>query len=220
MPAPRALAKPIRPSAAEGTDYPGKRAHSLLLTLARMQYLTIEQARRLLYGKSYGKTATAFRTLEAHGLVKFVWLPPPHNQLGGATKVYTLTRHGIAYLAAVGETGLENKIKNPLTLQHPLRITDFLISAQLLCKQDARFHIDDMFHERVLNDRLRTNAANQVSILAKTSDGSVEEKTISPILDALVVISTTDMTYPIGVEIDMGTESEEQWRRKIAALVQ
>ncbi len=114
MPAPRALAKPIRPSAAEDTDYPGKRSHALLLTLARLQYLTIEKATRLLYGKSSPTTAAAFRKLEERALVKYVWLPPPSNQIGGASKVYTLTKKGIAYLAAVGETGLENKIKNPL----------------------------------------------------------------------------------------------------------
>jgi hypothetical protein len=217
---PRTAANPTRRHDTDDIEYPGKRAHSLLLALALLQYLTIEQARRLLYGKSYGKTATAFRTLEALGLVKFVWLPPPNNRLGGASKVYTLTKKGIAYLAAIGETGLENKIKNPLNLQHPLRISDFLITAQLFCKHDTRFTIDEMFHERVLNDRLRTNVANQVTIHVKTRDSSIEEKIVSPILDALLIISSQGTTYPIGVEIDMGTESEEQWRSKVAALVQ
>ncbi len=219
MPAPRAAPKRRQTAATDETDYPGKRAHSLLLALAHLQHLTIEQARRLLYGKSYGKTATAFRTLEALGLVKFVWLPPPDNKIGGASKVYTLTKHGIAYLAAIGETGFENKIKHPLNLQHPLRIADFLITAQLFCRHDTRFTVDDMFHERVLNDRLRTNAANQVTIRVRTRDGSIEEKTVSPILDAFLIISSEDTIYPIGVEIDMGTEHEEQWRSKTAALV-
>ena len=219
MPASHARDNPVRPSAAADIDYPGKRAHALLIALAHNQYITIEQARRLLYGKSYGTTATAFKILETLGLVKFVWLPPD-NRLGGARKVYTLTKKGIAYLADVGETGFENKSKNPFTLQHSLRITDFLISAQLLCKQDARFHLDKILHERILHDQLRTNAANQVTIHIKIRDGSIEAKMLSPILDALVIISTKDITCPIGLEIDMGTESEDQWQSKVAALVE
>ena len=208
----------VRQSVPTSAYLPGVREDALLRALSQLQYLTSEQATRLLYGKSYATTAAAFRELEQHNFVKAAPFHYKKKQTGRPTKVYTLDKKGISYLADFGEHGLENKIKNPWLLRHPLRISDFLISAHLLCKQDPRFTVSEVHHERVLHERLQRREENKVAIQVRTQDGADEERIISPILDAFLVITSPAQNHPIGLEVDLGTEREEKWKAKVQQL--
>ena len=127
-------------------------------------------------------------------------LPPLDKSVGGNTKVYTLTKTGVAYLAEYGIVGYENKIDHYENLAHALSITDFLISACLLCEPGGRFHLIDVLHERALNQRLAPYRN-------------------SAIPDAYVNIGMADHTEPIFGEIDKGTQSEAQWSKKVLGLI-
>ena len=99
-----------------------------------------------------------------------------------------------------GIVGYENKIEHYENLAHVLSITDFLISAYLLCKPGGRFQLIDVLHERILNQRLAPYRN-------------------SAIPDAYVNIRMADHTEPIFAEIDKGTRSEAQWGRQVLGLI-
>ncbi len=180
--------------------YPGRRAQQLLEDLAWLQYMTSKQATRLRYGNSYERTTEAFKKLVDYNYAKYVLLPPLDKSAGGNTKVHTLTKTGIAYLAEYGIESYENKIEHYENLAHALGITDLLISACLLCKPGGRFHLIDALHERVLNQRLAPYRN-------------------SAIPDAYMNIQIADHTEPIFAEIDKGTQSEAQWSKKVLGLI-
>ena len=180
--------------------YPGRRAQQLLEDLAWLQYLTSKQATRLRYGNSYERTTEAFKKLVDYNYAKYVLLPPLDKSAGGNTKVHTLTKTGIAYLAEYGIEGYENKIEHYENLAHALGITDFLISACLLCKPGGRFHFSDVLHEQVTNQQLAPYRN-------------------SAIPDAYVNIRMADHMEPIFAEIDKGTQSEAQWSKKVLGLI-
>ena len=199
----------VRPRPTESST-PGKRAARLLHALSWVQFLTSMQATRLLFGNSYATTTEAFKELMSNDYVHVV----RHR----GTNVHFLSKKGIRYLASHGIHSYENTIEDLSFLPHTLKISDFLISASLLSKQAPQFRLSHVAHERVLNEELRNNPQNKVTIAAKGKSGAVIPKVVSPILDAFLVLESDTATYPIGLEIDMGTESEQQWREKVRAL--
>ena len=70
----------------------------------------------------------------------------------------------------------------------------------------------------MLHERLQRREENKVAIQVRMQDGSDEERIISPILDAFLVITSPRQDHPIGLEVDLGTEREQKWKAKVQQL--
>jgi hypothetical protein len=197
-----------RPSAAGLTPA----QDGVLRVLSRYHYLTAQQVLRLRYsGGSLTYVQTLLKHMVEEGYCQRIWLPRA-CQFGSAPSVYRLASKGIRYLQANGlELNLryrpsDHSAHSYLFLNHTLALNDFLISAELLSRQLNNFAIAGMLYEQDLKHRpVRVEVDGQHQ--AVVPDAWLDFRVGGPYQVCLAV------------ELDMGTEEQKKWRRKVRALL-
>ncbi len=133
---------------------------------------------------------------------------------------YTLGTKGMRYLE---ELGLERHPawrsskeveKGALFVEHTLELNDVLVSAALLHRADARFHLHGFLHERALRRQPYKTTWRQ--------GGQSQSFTIIPdaFLDLrLRLPSGRYRRWPLLLEHDRGTEGQQHFKQRIRAYI-
>jgi hypothetical protein len=189
--------------------------HQLLVAIGRYAYLTAEQLRRLLYGKSINFVRGHLTQLFHSGYLERTALH--HGGFGGsALPVYTLTAKGDTYLRSAGipprgrSRPSERANRSQFTLPHTLQANDLVILCHLLCKLDSRFSVSTFEPESDLRK-------HPVKFEVHVDTGLLESFRVIP--DAWVHLWQGEEGYPIIFELDRSTENIKDFRAKIRALI-
>jgi protein involved in plasmid replication-relaxation len=116
-----------------------KGAEKILVAISEFNYLTAEQATRLLYKES----SLAFVRKKLRALVKQNYVLALGGRAVNLPLVYTLTSRGRAYVGLLGEESRKRirpseekeKSENLFFMKHTLAVTDVLIAGRCLAKQ-------------------------------------------------------------------------------------
>jgi Replication-relaxation len=193
--------------------------HAMLLhDLNTLQRATAEQLTRLNYKMGMINTVKArLKDLADAGYVLSLYHPSIRLPY-----MYALDRKGLHYLQAQGvdvreyyrPSQEEDSAKNFLFREHMLAISDILIHALLFEKTEASCRINSMLHERFFK--------NHPMKATYTRNSREETKTIVP--DAYLEFACTspsgkDVTIPVMLELDRGTEDQKFFRRRLRAYI-
>ena len=187
--------------------------------LYHLHLATADQLCRLYYRAGMLTTVkTRLKALADHGYIQADATPIKHHTPAkvyfSSRYYYTLAQKGMRYLEDIGldidksfrasnETG-----KHSLFIDHALELNDILIAALRLKFTDPRFYLARYVHERTLK---RTPY--------KVSQSSAQ---VSLIPDAFLDVhqrrpGQTDLSLPLILEHDRGTEQQLHFRRRIQA---
>ena len=183
---------------------------TILAALTRYHYLSANQVLRLHYSKgSLTYVQSRLKRLSDLGYAQRLFLPRPEAH-GSAPSVFRLTRKGINHLQ---EPGVEVVVRyrpsdhnrhSYLFLDHTLALNDFLIASELLVRASETISMAAMRHERELRQ--------------KPLYVELEAKRTAVIPDAWLDFRANGLQACLWVELDMGTEEQKRWRKKVAAL--
>ncbi|MEU2829171.1 replication-relaxation family protein [Streptomyces lavendulae] len=193
---------------------------AILRAVNRFNYMTAAQVGRLLYPSACDENRYAQRRLrrlvEANYLLRLRELPTP--RIGSAPHVFTLADQGRRYLSSSGvaltspyyrpSEERQKAVDNPF-MEHTLAAVDVLVAAEMLCR-DYAVSMPCLLTERQLKRmNIRVQPAGQPSprLTAVIPDGWF-----------VLTVGTHDPVC-IALELDRGTEGQQHWRRKVAALV-
>src|SRR6266516_1994196 len=193
--------------------------HDLLLhDLCILQRATAEQLTRLNY--KMGMINTVKQRLK--DLTDAGYVLPLYHPSIRLPYMYALDRKGLNYLQAQGvdvreyfrPSQEEDSAKNFLFREHMLAISDVLIHALLFVKSEPSYRIHTMLHERVFK--------NTPIKATYTRNNREETKTIVP--DAYLEFACTgqngkDVTIPVMLELDRGTEDQKFFRKRLRAYI-
>ncbi|MFJ8565845.1 replication-relaxation family protein [Streptomyces sp. NPDC093514] len=193
---------------------------AILRSVNRLNYMTAAQVGRLLYPSACDENRYVQRRLrrlaEADYLLRLRELPTP--RIGSAPHVFTLADQGRRYLSSRGvvltspyyrpSEERQKAVDNPF-MEHTLAAVDVLVAAEMLCR-DYVVSMPSLLTERQLKRmNIRVQPAGQPSprLTAVIPDGWF-----------VLTVGNHDPVC-IALELDRGTEGQQHWRRKIAALV-
>lgn len=184
----------------------------ILQALSRYHILSAEQVCRLFYragSKTY--VQTKLKHFTDMGLCQRLFLPRMARS-GSSPFCYTLGRQGLNYLRSEGievdhrYRPCEKRENGFLFLSHTLAINDVLISAELLERRVDGIRVETMLHERVLK-REPTCVQDGDGKTVVIPDGWVD----------LRIAGVQQIC--LALEVDMGSEEQKKFRRKVRALV-
>lgn len=186
---------------------------AILRVLLTYFYLTSHQVCRLLYSAgSLTYAQTRLKRLVDTGFCQRIFLPRP-AQYGSAPSVYTLARRGLNYLRALGLEvparyhPSEERGHSYLFLSHTLALNDTLIALALLGRRSPQIAVETMLHERALRRQplyVEDGAGHRLAV----------------VLDAWLDLRLNgSRRMCLGLEVDLGTEEQGRWRRKVRGLV-
>jgi hypothetical protein len=191
------------------------RDDALLAAVYTYQFLTVEQATRLLYSPgSLVYVRATLRALAARGYLQRLRLPTSGQ--GNSPHIYTLARKGIRYLEAAGFADFarfrpsEQQEHSYFFLRHTLRVNDVLIAGALLGELAPEILLAEMRHERTLK---RTPVYVDVA-----SGGKAERIGVVP--DGWMDFHLRgEERMSIVLELDRGTVEERAFKRKLRGLL-
>lgn len=194
MPAPAAAARRRR--------YPSAAELAVLVALRDYHYLTVDQV-LLLTGRSSLRAAQRRLTdLAAAGLVAKHDRRSSHV-LAPLRAAWSLTGRSRAYLQAAEMVVLPPRRPRPYTLDHLLAINDVLVRASVLSRQEPdRVELRECCHDRDLR--------GWQPPLPVVPDGFVH---------FVVRTSAGRESFPILLELDMGTMARRRWLEKVNRYV-
>lgn len=188
---------------------------AILRALNRYHFLTAQQLCRLRYSEgSLTYVQSLFKTLTDLGYCQRLWLPRT-DQHGSSPSVYCLAIKGLNFLRSEGldvpsRSRRSEQVRRSLYfLDHTLALNDFLIAAELLCCQLPDFELAGMLHERDLKQH-----PFDVQV-----DGAHHSVIPDAWLDLRVQKRFSLARVCLSVELDMGSESQSKWRRKVRSLL-
>jgi protein involved in plasmid replication-relaxation len=195
---------------------------TVLRRINKFRYLTAAQLNRVLWpNNTRDANRYAQRRLAKLAQRDYVQvlteLPKPST--GSAPKVYTLAWRGRKALQQLGDavpsyyrpSEVGESAHNGIFMPHTLAVVDVLVSVQRLVEEVPSIRLTQLLLERTLR-QLRP----QVTVPAL---GNGAQRRVSVVPDAL--FSLTDGDGPAQhflVELDRGTERQQAWRDKVAAL--
>ncbi len=178
--------------------------------LYHLHLATAEQLTRLYYRSGTIKTVKArLKTLADNGYVVADSIPTKTLR---KPYYYTLGQKGLHYLAEAGldvdTTFKSGGERSYLFIDHSLELTDIIIAAVRLKLADPRYYLARFLHERELKrSPFKTTVRGQpVSLIP---DAFLDLRLIRP--------GTSDLTMPLLIEHDRGTEEQKHFRRRIQA---
>lgn len=196
---------------------------AILLALSRFHYLTAGQVSRLLYPNLLDENRYAQRRLkrlaDAGYVLRLRALPAP--RYGQAPHVFTLGQRGRKYLTALGmavptyfRPSEEAKAaENSPFMEHRLAAIDVLIAADCLCR-DYPVRCPQIRTERELK-----SGAVRVEVPAGNGTRDTGSRRVAVIPDAWFQLAVAGgAPISIALELDRGTEDQQAWRKKVAAL--
>jgi hypothetical protein len=207
---PPSTADPLRIGAADD---------AILRAINKLQYMTAAQVGRLLYPDARDENRYVQRRLrrlaEAGYLLRLRELPSP--RVGSAPHVFTLADRGRKYLEAqaVALSSLYyrpseeyKKARDNPFMEHTIAAVDVLVAAERLATRQG------ILLPRLLTERqLKRNPARVQPL------GHPDARPVAVIPDAwFELVVAGDPPVCIALELDRGTEEQQYWRRKIAAL--
>jgi len=196
----------------------------VLRAVNRFRYLTAAQLNRVLWpdntrdANRYAQRRLA--TLAQHQYIQVLDnLPKPGN--GTAPKVHALAWRGRKALLDEGETvpsyyrpkEVDESVGNPYFMPHTLAVVDVLVAVERLTQEVPEVRVQKLLLERDLR-RLR------VQVTVPRASGYERDRRVGVIPDALFSLSiggTTEDSHFL-LELDRGTERQQVWRDKVAAL--
>jgi hypothetical protein len=193
---------------------------AMLRMAHRMYCVTNRQICRRFYSdKSLAYVKRLLKPLVDHGLLHGRFLERV-TRYGRPQTVYFLAPDGMKYLqesggADTGNMRYRSSEINSLTslfIRHTLAVNDMLIAAERLAADVPQVELWRVLHEREL-----------LAVLSS----SKKTGTHSPVkpdlmLDIRIRHHPTDTAtdrYPLAIEVDLDTESEDQWKRKITGYL-
>jgi protein involved in plasmid replication-relaxation len=188
--------------AATTHKHPSTAALAVLVALKDYHYLTVDQLMLLTNRTSLRASQRRLTDLAAAGLVT------KHdrrssNVIQPLRAAWSLTSKSKAYLEDANMVVLPPRRPRPYTLDHLLAINDVLIQAQVVGRdQPASLELRELYHDR----DLRT----WQPALPVVPDGFCH----------FVVTSAAGReSYPLLLEVDMGTMDRRRWQEKITRYV-
>jgi hypothetical protein len=183
-----------------------------------LHLVTAEQLCRLHYSPgSLNAVKARLKTLVDEGYLQADAIPSKRLR---SPYYYTLGAKGMKYLE---DLGLERHVawragkevdKGTLFVEHTLELNDVLISAALLHRTDARFHLHGFLHERWLRRQPYKATWRQ--------GGQSQTFTIIPdaFLDLRLRLPTDRYRrWPLLLEHDRGTEGQQHFKQRIRAYI-
>jgi hypothetical protein len=189
----------------------------VLRSFARYYVLTAEQINRLHYGRSVNFVSQRLAEFTRGGLLTRQALPLPRLR-GNRPYVYRLGNLGRRYLESIGVELPKRSHHSPdhpytfIGLDHTLALNDFLIALTLFCRAHEGFAITRLIHERSFIGR-----GNYDRVEVQVGEGPVEVISVQP--DAWIELQTPQGPVYWTVEVDMGTETQAKYRRKVRGLL-
>jgi hypothetical protein len=199
---------------------PASLAQHLLIALAAFDYLTAQQAARVL-GKERSLTyiRDTLRSLVAKKLVLAV-----EGYAVTMPRVYTLTKKGREYVTMMLGTPTDKRFRpseeqdkghNPYFMQHTLAVSDVLIAAQLLSQTIPGITLTRMFTERALRRKIA------VTLPTRTGDGTAHHRSmyVEPDASCDFLLHQTWQTF-VHIEVYRNLPPVEwRFKRKIVGYV-
>ncbi len=204
------------------------REEEILKAIAYYRYMTVSNVTRL-FGYAYpaslkyvGKMLTRLAGGQDYQERSYLYrFPMPNTRVGNTERVYTLGATGRAYLSDLGldiDWYFRPHKTGGLTyshLLHPLALTRFLVTAQVLVKNQPKIKLTQMKIEYELRQ-----TASEVTIAATNKAGKTEEIPIAVVPDAWLDFSLPNLqSLPILLEIDRGTEQQQKFKQHVAARI-
>jgi hypothetical protein len=194
----------------------------VLRAVNRFRYLTAAQLNRVLWpNNTKDENRYAQRRLAA--LAKLGYLQVlgavPRPPTGTAPRVHTLAWRGRKALLELGDavpsyyrpSEADESARNALFMPHTLAVVDVLVAAERLTQDVPGVRLAQLLLERDLR-RLRL----QVTVPAVSGYDRPRRVTVVP--DALFSPAIGGTSQDFIVELDRGTERQQVWRDKVAAL--
>jgi hypothetical protein len=188
---------------------------AILSAVGRYHCLTALQVTTLLYARaSLTWVQTKLKKLHAAGYLTRDRIPTRPTQ-GSAPLYYALSRTGFAHLTSLGQPapGATRPYQvheySYLFLAHLLAVNEVLIAAELVCRQVPQLQLTRLLHDQELKRQ-------PVFI---TDRGTRRAVILDGFLD-FAVHTEPGYRAPLCLELDRGTERQQDVRTKIRALVQ
>lgn len=190
----------------------GLAEEAIARSLLRYYFLSSRQICRLHYSAgSLTYVQSKMKALTDAGYCQRLWLPRPEPR-GSAPSVFRLARRGLKHLETLGLEPRrfrpsEHRDHSYLFLAHTLAVNDVLIAAELLCRQHPALAMAALLHERDLKRTPVYVEHDNGTRVAVIPDGWLDLR--------------VDAAYQVclALELDMGTEAQKAWRRKVRGLV-
>jgi hypothetical protein len=194
----------------------------VLRAVNRFRYLTAAQLNRVLWPNNI-RDANRYAQRRLAALAKHecvhVLTDLPKPATGTAPKVHTLAWRGRKALLQLGDTvpsyyrpsEVDESARNPMFMPHTLAVIDVLVAASRLTQDAAEIHLTQLLLERDLR-RLRL----QVPV-PRVSDYE-RDRRVTVVPDALFSLLVDGTPQHFLLELDRGTERQQVWRDKVAAL--
>lgn len=194
----------------------GVAEHTILRVLARYQYLTAQQIRRLAYAAgSLTYVQMKLKRLSETGYLERLFLPRP-SRTGSAPTIYCPTRKTLALLERQG-IEVPRRIRSSevrahayLFLAHTLAVNDVLVAAELLCRDQPQLELASLCHELALKRQPLQVTLGDGSSVGVIPDGW---------LDIRIHELSREYQSCFALEVDRGSVEQRAWRRKVRALL-
>jgi Replication-relaxation len=207
---------PRKPQVMRESRAIGKPHDRILRALGRLHFLTAKQLTRLLYTPSQLRDVQGYADeLEEAGYV--IALTGYTQSVGRPPNIYTLDRLGREYVAALGIwvpsrfRPKELRELRPAHYDHTLALNDVLISLELLSGSQPHLVIDALRHEQRLKREKVTVRLPDGRLRGAEPDAWVDLKYYRP--------GQKPLRQCLVIELDRGSEEQEQWREKIRILL-
>src|SRR3954463_1743741 len=174
----------------------------VLTALKDYHFLTVEQIMLLTGRPSLRSSQRRLKELAEQGFV-LKHDRRSSNVLQPLRAAWSLTRKSKAYLEGAGMVVLPARHPRPYILDHTLGINEVLFKAQLLEQMTPDIELLEWHHDR--------NLRRWRPILSVIPDGFLHFAVTHP---------DGRYSYPILLEIDMGTVDRRRWQQKVKRYVQ
>jgi hypothetical protein len=191
-----------------------KREEDILQAIYSFRFLTISQVCRLFFSETSINYAGKYlkQLHDARLLYRF---PMPSAAPGNRELLYTLSRKGIAHLDELGYdmqywTKQKDVPLSYLHLQHSMRVSDFLIAARVLERDNpGTIRLQSLIHDFYLRHEPLTLCLNGGHSVSMVPDAFIDFR-----------VKVRGVTYQTAVwsEIDLCTEDARYLRRKVSSL--
>jgi hypothetical protein len=206
-----------------------KGAGKILVAISEFDYLTAEQATRLLYKE----TSLAFVRKKLRALVKQNYVLPLGGRAVNLPLVYTLTSRGRAYVSMLGEetrkrfrpSEEKEKSENIFFMKHTLAVTDVLIAGRLLGQTVPGVTLTRMCVERTLRRKIYVEILDPAKPAAERKPIKISIEPDAS-LEFIIHESNKGMNNPrswrdfFHVEVYRHVPMESLWKQKVLGYIQ
>jgi hypothetical protein len=194
----------------------------ILRAVNRFRYLTAGQLNRVLWPDNT-RDENRYAQRRLHRLSEDEYILPlrelPRPATGAAPRVHALAWRGRKVLLELGDevpsyyrpSEIHQSAENPLFMPHTLAVVDVLIAAERLTQDISNVQLHRLYLERDLR-----RMSLRVFVQPSSDHAQARRATVVP--DAVFTLSVDGVEQHFILELDRGTERQQVWRNKVAAL--